>query len=69
MVTTTIVIGSGGIKNVRTLQEDPKLKKENYLLRTISKIITEAIKNQEIAWDSSDTKLIGNLIFEDNEAI
>jgi len=65
----TIIVGGGGIKNVRTLQEDPKLKNENYLLRTISKIITEAIKNQEITWDSSDTKLIGKLIFEDDESI
>jgi hypothetical protein len=65
----TIVIGGGGAKEVRTLQEDPKLKQENYLLRAISKIITEAIKNQDITWDLSDTKLIGNLIFDNNETI
>jgi hypothetical protein len=65
----TIIIGGGGAKNVRALQEDPKLKQENYVLRAISKIITEAIKNQDITWDLSDTKLIGNLIFDDNETI
>ena len=41
-----IVVGSGGHKpkDIRTLQQDDKLKAENYLLREISVQITQRIK-------------------------
>ncbi|MDR0865083.1 MAG: hypothetical protein LBO74_09165 [Candidatus Symbiothrix sp.] len=51
--TQIIVLGGGGQKNVRTLQEDPKLKKENYFLRELSKQITEKIKNAEIKYSKN----------------
>ncbi len=60
-----IILGGGGMKNVRALQDDEKLKTENYLLRFISKKITEALKNREIWWSSDGKRLEGNMIFED----
>ena len=40
-----IILGGGGEKpkNIKALQENPKLKKENYLLRKISIILKEAV--------------------------
>jgi putative component of toxin-antitoxin plasmid stabilization module len=42
-----IVLGGGGPKpkSIRRLQEDPKLKNENYLLRNVSKALTDAVEN------------------------
>jgi hypothetical protein len=63
----TIILGGGGYKNVRTLQEDPKLKYENYLLRKISKLITQSIKDGDIKWSDNGVRLIGNLTIQDDE--
>ena len=63
----TIILGGGGMKNVRALQDDPKLKSENYLLRKISKMITDAIKEGDICWSADGKRLIGNLIIQDDE--
>jgi hypothetical protein len=54
------------MKNVRALQDDPKLKDENYLLRKISKMITDAIKEGDIRWSADGKQLIGNLIIQDH---
>ena len=64
-----IILGGGDEKpkNIITFQENPKLTTENYLLRKISKIITQAIKDKEIIWSQNDLELIGNLKFEDDE--
>lgn len=62
---TCIVLGGGGEKKVRALQDDEKLKKENYLLRYISKRITEALKDGVIWWSADGKKLEGELYFED----
>lgn len=64
---TTIILGGGGHKNVRTLQEDPKLKYENYLLRKISKLITQSIKAGDIKWSDDGIRLMGNLTIQDDE--
>ncbi len=64
---TTIILGGGGYKNVRALQDDPKLKHENYQLRKISNLITKAIKEGEIAWATDGKRLVGNLIIQDDE--
>jgi hypothetical protein len=58
-----LVLGGGGAKNVRTLQEDPKLKRENYLLRQISKRLTLAIKEGDLQWNGDD--FTGQLEFDD----
>jgi len=60
-----ILLGGGGPKNVATLQEDPKLKDENYLLRKISDAITLRIKEKDLQWKGSE--LEGDLTFDDSE--
>lgn len=62
---TCIILGGGGMKNVRALQDDEKLKTENYLLRRISKRITEALKDRELRWSDDGKGLEGNMTFED----
>ena len=45
-----IVLGGGGFKpkSIRSLQENLKLKRENYLLRAISKQITLKMKEKDL---------------------
>lgn len=62
-----MILGGGGVKNVRALQDDPKLKKENYLLRQISKTLTQAMKESEFQWNKDFDDFTGNLTFDDNE--
>lgn len=65
---TQIVIAGGGgskPKNIRAFQEDEKLKKENYLLRKISKEITERIKDKRITYSLDELYFEGELEFED----
>ena len=62
-----LILGGGGVKNVRALQDDPKLKKENYVLRQISKTLTQAIKESEFQWNKDFDDFTGNLTFDDNE--
>lgn len=60
-----ILLGGGGPKNVATLQDDSKLKSENYLLRAISDAITLRIKEKDLRWHGDN--LEGNLVFDDSE--
>ena len=60
-----IIVGGGGPKNVQTLQEDKKLKDENYFLRHLSSQITERIKDKEIWFSDDNMDLEGNLEFID----
>lgn len=62
-----IILGGGGQKSkeIRSLQEDNKLKAENYLLRKISKEITERIKDKRIEFVEFGQELEGELEFED----
>jgi len=50
--TTLIIIGGGGHKpkTIKSLQDDPKLKKENFLMRDISKLISEKISQGIISF-------------------
>lgn len=56
-----ILLGSGGPKpkSIRTLQENKKLEDENYLLRELSNIITQKMKDGEI--NLSDMDFEGDL--------
>ena len=65
---TVIILGSGGqkSKSIRTLQEDEKLTKENYLMRTLSDLLYKKIKEGEIYWQDEMT-LAGNLIIDTDE--
>lgn len=60
-----IILGGGGPKNTRTLQEDPKLKIENDLMRMVSDALTKRILEKDIEWSSDGTELTGNLLFDD----
>lgn len=60
-----LVLGGGGAKNVRALQDDPKLKSENYLLRAISKRLSEAMQEGDLKWNRSFNDFEGEFTFED----
>jgi hypothetical protein len=66
---TLVILGSGGEKpkNIRAFQDNDKLKDENYLLREISKQITERIRNREIQFSEDGTEIFGNLEFYEYE--
>ncbi len=57
---TTLIVGGGGPKpkekdgkKVRALQEIPKLEDENYLLRALSLLINQAIRDKTIWFDGN----------------
>lgn len=62
MGNTVIILGGGGPKSTRTLQEDPKLKKENYLLRDVSEAIKQKMISNEIRFSEDELELIGEII-------
>jgi len=62
-----IILGGGGPKATRTLQEDPKLKLENNLLRMVSDAITQRMIEKEIRLPLDSNELTGNLIFDDDD--
>ncbi|HEV2481615.1 MAG TPA: hypothetical protein VGS79_18220 [Puia sp.] len=66
---TLIILGGGGPKppQIRTWQQDGKLKKEAELMIWISKDIMKRIREGEIYWSKDGTKLLGNLKISDNE--
>lgn len=61
-----LVLGGGGAKNVRALQDDPKLKEDNYLLREISKRLSQTMQDGDLKWDGSSNDFTGDFIFEDS---
>jgi hypothetical protein len=65
--TMTLLLGGGGYKpkTIRALQQDPKLKEENELMRIVSNDILKRIKEGEIEWSKDGKELIGNLKFKD----
>ncbi|MDD4759573.1 MAG: hypothetical protein PHU66_02010 [Bacteroidaceae bacterium] len=64
--TMIVVLGGGGPKpkNVRRLQDNEKLTEENYLLRAISKKITEKITDKDIRLSTYTNDFEGELSFE-----
>ncbi len=67
--TALVVLGGGGNKpkNIRALQENPKLMKENYILREVSKTITERLKNKDIWFVNNYKDIEGELDFNTDE--
>lgn len=61
---TLIILGGGGEKTTQTLQEDSKLKEENYFLRQIAKDIRKRMQEDEIEFSEDYTDLLGNLDFK-----
>lgn len=62
--TQIIILGGGGIKKVRTWQEDPKLNKEASLIKKIAKEINQQIKDKDIEYSDDFMEFEGDLIFE-----
>lgn len=64
-----IIVGGGGFKpkNIRALQEDDKLKKENYFLRELSAIITTRIKEKDIRYSDDGMEFIGDMDFNKDD--
>jgi len=59
-----IIVGDGGEKTTQTLQEDSKLKEENYFLRQVAKDIQERMQEGEIEFSDDYMDLLGNLEFK-----
>lgn len=59
-----VILGGGGEKNVRALQDDPKLKKENSIMRQLSSEMMERIKDGEIAYTVDYLEFEGDLEFD-----
>jgi len=64
MGNAVIILGGGGPKpeGIQALQEEPKLKHENYLLRDISKEITDKMISGEIRFSDDELELLGDII-------
>lgn len=64
-----VVLGGGGHKpkTIRALQEDEKLKQENYLIRNISKNITALLREQDINFSTDGLNFEGQLTYNDED--
>jgi hypothetical protein len=51
---------------MRALQESEKLEDENYLLRDLSALISDALRSGDVKWSADGYELLGDLIFYDN---
>jgi hypothetical protein len=65
--TLIVILGGGGPKNVKKLQQNNKLTDENYFLRELSEQITERIKEGEIWFTNNNMDFDGNLVFENED--
>lgn len=67
--TQIVVVGSGGPKSkeIKKLQDDPRLKEENYFLRWLSEQISLRIRSGEIFYSANGKEFKGNLTIQDNE--
>ena len=60
---TLVLLGGGGYKpkSIKALQEDPKLKYENEIVRTLSETIKKAMDDKEIKFINDCMDFDGNL--------
>lgn len=58
-----IIVGGGGHKpkSIRTFQEDKNLERENFILRELSKLITEKMRDKEIRFSEDGLDFEGDL--------
>lgn len=59
-----VILGGGGVKDVRAWQDDPKLNEEASLIIKIAKEINQAIKEKDIKYSNDYMRLEGDLTFE-----
>jgi putative component of toxin-antitoxin plasmid stabilization module len=65
--TTLLVLGGGGYKpkNIRALQEDTKLTKENGIMRNVSRLINIKMSEGDISFSEDHYEFEGNLKLND----
>ncbi len=59
---TIIILGGGGPKNVRALQDDEKLTRENKILRIVSKQIDERLRNKDLMFSDNLKEIFGDFL-------
>jgi hypothetical protein len=61
-----LVLGGGGHKpkSIKAFQENPKLTKENYLLRRIASTLYKALLEKDLRWNYQGDNFEGNLYFD-----
>lgn len=64
--TELIILGGGGPKNVKALQDDKKLENENYFLRWLSNKITEYRKCGDLSFSNDFMDFEGSLIIKED---
>lgn len=67
--TQLVILGGGGPKpkGMKALQNDEKLRSENYVLRKLSKAITGRMQESEIMYTRDHLDFEGNLEFNNEE--
>lgn len=66
---TAILLGGGGPKpsGIDAWQDDPKLSQEAETMMQVSADIMARLKEGDIKWSKDGSRLLGNLIFSDDE--
>jgi len=61
-----VILGGGGHKpkSIRTFQEDKNLMNQNFILRDLSKLVTEKMQDKEIWFSENGLDFEGDLIIE-----
>jgi hypothetical protein len=64
-----LILGSGGYKSkaIRAFQEDPKLTKENYLMRQIASVLYKAIIEKDLRWNRQGDNFMGPFHFDSED--
>ncbi len=63
-----VIVGGGGHKpkSIRSFQEDANLEHENYILRELSLLITEKMRDKEIRFSEDGMDFEGDLTIENH---
>ncbi len=62
-----IILGGGGVKDVRAWQDDPKLSKEAHRMIEVSDEILAKLQSGAIWWSADGTQLEGELYINRND--
>ena len=64
-----LILGNGGHKpkDIRAFQENPKLTKENYLVRKIAAILYKAIIDKDLRWNKEGDNFEGQMYFDSED--